>query len=181
MERRPPGPSIAVRNLRRDAGFTTFAILIVGLGIGASATVYSVVVRCCFVPCHSTIPLGLSGSPTPAAARPHMAGRPSGRSPRSEQDHGRPGRLFAYYGVGDVKLTGVGEPERLTGVKVTENFFPLLGVQPVVGRNFTPEECRRKWDDIPAVLLSYGLWKRRFASDPAIVGRKLVMKNRPLP
>ena len=61
---------------------------------------------------------------------------------------------------------------------VTQNFFPLLGVQPVLGRLFTDEECR--WNGPRAVLLSYGLWERRFNSDPAIAGRKLTINDRPV-
>ena len=83
---------------------------------------------------------------------------------------------FAFYGVGDNVLTGQGEPERLSGVPVSENFFPMLGVQPLLGRLFTAEEC--KWRGPRAVLLSHGLWERRFASDPAIVGQALTLNER---
>jgi predicted permease len=61
---------------------------------------------------------------------------------------------------------------------VTQNFFPLLGVQPVLGRLFTDEECR--WNGPRAVLLSYGLWQRRFNADPAITGRQLTINDRPV-
>jgi predicted permease len=84
---------------------------------------------------------------------------------------------FAFYGVGDSKLTGQGEPERLSGVPVSRNFFPLLGVQPQLGRQFSAEEC--KWNGPKAVLLSHGLWERRFASDPDIVGRRLTLDDAP--
>src|ERR1017187_2369799 len=67
---------------------------------------------------------------------------------------------FAFYGVGDNLLSGHGEPERLSGVPVSENFFQVLGVQPQLGRLFTAEEC--KWHGPKAVLLSHGLWARRF-------------------
>src|SRR5580700_5506808 len=60
-----------------------------------------------------------------------------------------------YYRPGDNELTGIGEPERLTSVPVTGNFFALLGVQPAIGRSFTPEECQGKYYAPPAVLLSY--------------------------
>ena len=83
-----------------------------------------------------------------------------------------------FYGVGDNKLTGNGEPERLTGVPISENFLQLLGVQPQVGRLFTAEEC--KFNGPPAVLLSHRLWERRFASDPGIVGRALTINDRPV-
>jgi predicted permease len=83
---------------------------------------------------------------------------------------------YAFYGVGDRKMTGDGEPERLNGVPVSQNLFPLLGVQPQLGRIFTAEECQANH---PVVLLSAGFWQRRFASDPAIAGRKLTLNDRP--
>ncbi len=86
----------------------------------------------------------------------------------------------AFYGVGDSKLTGTGEPERLTSVPVTQNFFPLLGVQPAIGRSFTAEECRGRFGAPPATLLSHGFWQRRFASDPGVVGRKLTLNGVPV-
>jgi hypothetical protein len=82
--------------------------------------------------------------------------------------------------VGDSKLTGAGEPERLTTVPVTRNFFPLLGVQPAIGRSFTAEECQGRIEVPPAALLSYGFWQRRFASDPGVVGRKLTLDGAPV-
>jgi predicted permease len=82
--------------------------------------------------------------------------------------------------VGDSKLTGTGEPERLTSVPVTQNFFPLLGVQPAIGRSFTAEECRGRVGAPPATLLSHGFWQRRFASDPGVVGRKLTLNGVPV-
>src|SRR5207237_8696957 len=77
---------------------------------------------------------------------------------------------MAFYGIGDNKLTGSGQPERLTGVPVSGNFFPLLGIQPVLGRNFTDEEC--KWRGPKAALLSHSFWARRFTSARGIAGRR---------
>ena len=82
---------------------------------------------------------------------------------------------MAFYGVGDNLLSGTGEPERLSGVPVSDNFFDVLGVQPQLGRTFTPDEC--KWQGPKAVLLSHGLWERRFNSDPAIVGSSLTLND----
>ena len=84
---------------------------------------------------------------------------------------------FAFYGVGDNLLTGHGEPERLSGVPVSQNFFSLLGVEPQIGRLFNAEEC--KWHGPKAVLLGHGIWERQFASDPGIVGRALILNNEP--
>ena len=85
---------------------------------------------------------------------------------------------LAFYGVGDNLMSGSGEPERLSGVPVSGNFFQLLGVQPQLGRVFTAAEC--KWNGPKAVLLSHGLWIRRFGSDPGIVGRTLTINEEPV-
>ena len=87
---------------------------------------------------------------------------------------------FAFWGVGNRQLMGSGEPARLTSVPVTANFFALLGVQPALGRWFTAEECRGKYSAPSAMLLSYNLWQRKFASDTGIVGRKLTLDNQPV-
>jgi putative ABC transport system permease protein len=71
----------------------------------------------------------------------------------------------------DVNLTGTGEPEKLIGVFVSANFFDTLGVQPELGRAFRQEEEQPGHDQ--EVILSNGLWQRRFASDPAIIGKTM--------
>jgi predicted permease len=170
----------AARTLRRDAAFTAFAILIVGLGIGASSTVFSVVNALLLRPLPfaeserlvwiaNSEALGLSEQTTQVG---HF-------NDLREQNHSFAdiAAYFAFYGIGDAKLTGSGEPERLTAVPVSGNFFPLLGIQPVLGRNFTAEEC--KWRGPRAVLLAHGLWERRFNSDPSIVGRSLTIDQEP--
>ena len=169
------------RTLRRDAGFATFAILIVGLGIGASSTLFSVVngmllrplpfhdpERLVWVSNHDTG--GLSGATTQVNYLLDMQ--------RQAHSFSQVAGYFAFYGVGDTTLTGSGVPERLSEAPVTGNFFPTLGVQPVLGRNFNEEECR--WHGPEAVLLSYGFWQRRFAGDPGIVGRKLTLDEKPV-
>ncbi|HYW44308.1 MAG TPA: ABC transporter permease [Bryobacteraceae bacterium] len=169
------------RTLRRDSGFTTFAVLIVGLGIGASATVFSVVdtlllrplpfhapERLVWMANHDTS--GLSGQTTQVDYLLDLRERN-----RSYSDLAG---YFAFYGVGDNLLSGQGEPERLSGVPVSENFFQVLGVQPQIGRLFNAEEC--KWHGPKAVLLSHGLWARRFGSDPGLVGQKLTINDEPV-
>ena len=85
---------------------------------------------------------------------------------------------FAFYGVGRQPAERRrGEPERLSGVPVTANFFDVLGVRPLLGRNFTAEEA--VWRGPKVVILGHGLWQRRFASDPAIVGTSLTLNNQP--
>ena len=74
------------------------------------------------------------------------------------------GAYMAFYGVGDSKLTGAGEPQRLSGVPVSQNFFSVLGVRPHLGRTFNAEECR--FNGPKAVMLGYAFWRDKFASDP---------------
>jgi predicted permease len=85
---------------------------------------------------------------------------------------------FAFYGVGDTKLSGQGEPERLSAVPVSQNFFPLLGVRPALGRVFSAEES--VWSGPRAAMLSHDLWERRFASDSGIIGRALTLNDEPV-
>ena len=165
------------RGMRRDAGFTAFTILIAGLGIGASSTVFSVVNALLLRPLPFRDPGRLvwitNGDDFTSTQAEHYSDLRELN--RSFSDLAG----FAGYGVGDKQLTGTGEPERLTSVPVTGNFFAVLGVQPAIGRSFTTEECQGKYSAPPAMLLSYGFWRRRFASDPNVVGRKLTLNNRP--
>ncbi len=168
------------RTLRREAAFTTFAILIVGLGIGASSTIFSVVNALLIRPLPFHDPgrlvwIANSGNEGDLSGQTVPVG-PFVDLREHTQSFSDIAAYFAFYGVGDNKMTGGGEPERLSGVPVSENLFRLLGVQPHLGRLFTAEECKA---NLPVVLLSAGFWKRRFASDPGIVGRKLTLNDRP--
>src|SRR5262245_6556370 len=169
-----------LRTLRRDAGFATFAILIAGLGIGASATVFSVVNTLILRPLPFANPdqlvwianqntSGLSGQTTQVGHMLDLRERTQSLSAVAG--------YFAFYGVGDNLLSGKGEPERLSGVPVSDNFFDVLGVQPALGRNFNAEECT--WNGPKAVILAHGFWERRFNSDASIVGTALPINNEP--
>ena len=166
------------RGMRRDAGFTAFTVLIAGLGIGASSTVFSVVNALLLRPLPFRDPGRLvwicnADEWTATQAEHYVDLRELNRSFSDLAG-------FAGWGVGDRQLSGTGEPERLTSVPVTGNFLELLGVQPAVGRSFTDEECQGKYSAPPAMLLSYSFWRRRFDSDPGVVGRKLTLNNRPV-
>jgi predicted permease len=170
-----------LRTLRRDAGFATFAIVIVGLGIGASATLFSVVnamllqplpfrqpERLAWVTNHDVA--GLSGQTSQVGHLQDLQ--------EKSQSFSELGGYFAFYGVGDTVLSGEGVPERLSVAPVTGNFFPVLGVQPLLGRNFNADEC--KFNGPSAVLLSYGFWQRRFAGNADVIGRKLTLDAKPV-
>jgi putative ABC transport system permease protein len=166
------------RTLRRDAGFAMFAIAIAGLGIGASSTVFSVVntlllrplpfadpERLVWIANHDTS--GLSGQTTQVGHMVDLRERTQSMSAIAG--------YFAFYGVGDNLLSGHGEPERLSGVPVSDNFFDILGVKPQLGRTFNTQETQ--WNGPKVVLLSHGLWTRRFNSDPGIVGASLTLND----
>ena len=168
----------AVRTLKRDTGFAVFAIAIAGLGIGASATVFSVLdalllrplpfddpERLVWITNHDTS--GLSGQTTQVGYMLDLRERTQSLSELAG--------YFAFYGVGDKVLTGRGEPERLNGVPVSDNFFQILGVRPQLGRTFTAQECQ--WNGPKAVLLSHDFWVRRFAADPAVVGTAITLND----
>jgi predicted permease len=164
------------RGMRRDAAFTTFVILIAGLGIGASSTIFSVVNTLLLRPLPFHEPDRLVWIANQEWST--QVGIFKDLRARNKSFSDLAG--FGFYGVGDSELIGTGEPERLTSVPVTQNFFTLLGVQPMLGRSFTVEECQGKFRTPPAALLSHGFWQRRFASDPAVVGRKLTLNNKPV-
>lgn len=169
----------AFRGMRRDAGFAAFTILIAGLGIGASSTVFSVVNALLLRPLPFRDPGRLvsiaNGDRWTATQTEHFSDLRE--SNRSFSDLAG---WSGFYQAGNQELTGSGDPERLTSVPVTENFFALLGVHPFIGRSFTAEECQGRYAAPPAMVLSYRFWRGRFASDPGIVGRKLTLNNRPV-
>ena len=168
------------RTLRRDAAFTAFVVLLAGLGIGASVTVFSVLNTLLLRPLPFAQPdqlvwisnfnrSGLSAQTTQVG---HMLDlRERARSFSAIAGY------FAFYGVGDNLLTTGGSPERLSGVPVSINFFDVLGVQPQAGRFFSAEEGT--WNGPKAVVLGDAFWRRRFAADPAIVGTALTINDQP--
>jgi len=166
-----------VRTLRRDSAFAVFAILIVGLGIGASCTIFSVVnalllrplpfrkpARLVWVKNHPDVDANDLSSQTTQVG--HLLDLRERSKSFSEI-----GAYFAFYGLGDNKLIGEGEPERLTNIPVSQNFFAMLGVEPVLGRQFTAEEASGHGPHV--VMLGHNLWQRRFASDLHIVGHSV--------
>jgi predicted permease len=173
----------AIRTMRRDYGFAIFAILIVGLGVGASCTVFSVVNTLLLRP----LPFRDPGRLVWIANHQDETNDMSGKTSQTDylldmrarnQSYEDLAAYFAFYGLGDAKMIGDGQPERLTSVPVTQNFFPLLGVEPQIGRQFSAEECKQNGPRV--ALLSDGLWRRKFGADPNIVGRALSFDGGPV-
>jgi predicted permease len=170
----------AGRMLKRDAGLTAFAILMVGLGVGASCTVFSVLNAILIRPLPFTDPDRLvwitNGTSGTLSRQATQVANLIDFQAQSGSFSGI-GGYSPFYGAGDILLSGSGEPERLTGVPVTEAFFPLLGLKPRLGRFFSAEECR--WKAPKTVVLSNGFWQRRFAADPDVIGRQLILDGEP--
>jgi predicted permease len=173
----------AVRTLWRDAGFAAFAILIVGLGVGASCTIFSVVNTLLIRP----LPFREPGKLVWIANHQDDTNDMSGKTSQTDylldirarnQSFVELAAYYAFYGLGDAKLIGDGQPERLTSVPVTQNFFPLLGVEPRIGRQFSAEESKQNGPRV--AMLSDGLWRRKFAGDRSIVGRALSFDGGPV-
>ena len=164
------------RILRRDPGFAFFAILIVGLGIGASTLIFSILNTVLLRPLPFKDPDRLVWIANKKSV-PEQTTQVGNLLDALEANRSfaELGAYFAYYNVGDIKLIGDGEPERLTGIPVSQNFFHVLGVEPQVGRTFTANECTINGPAV--VLLTDALWKRRFGADANIVGKTLRLND----
>ncbi len=180
-----------VRMILNRPGFSAAVVLVLALGIGATSAIFSVVNAALLRPLPYSEPDRLM-----------MVFSTSERDGRIERD----GALFdpdfielrnqcrscaqmgAYTGTGPSNLTGGAEPERVRVAEVTWSLFATLGAQPMLGRTFLPEEMGRPSavNDIQttgpaAVILSYGLWRRRFGSDPAVIGRTVKVEGSACP
>jgi putative ABC transport system permease protein len=169
------------RMLLKNPGFTLIAALTLALGIGANTAIFSVVNTLLFrpLPFHESGQLvwiantGTTGGLSSVTTR--VANFNDWRAQnKSFEDLAA---YFAFFDYGSYNLIGVGEPERLIGVGVSQNFFALLGVSPLLGRGFNEEECR--WNGSPAVILSHAYWAQRFAADPGVIGRTLTLNDKP--
>jgi predicted permease len=159
------------RMLRKNPGFAAVAILTLALGIGANTAIFSVI-------------NGVLLDPLPF---PHAEQLVTIHESKPNFEYGsisypnfrdwqKDNHTFSGMAISrsyDFSLTGAGEAEQVRGRFVSSGFFPLLGVNPVLGRNFLPGE-----DEIgaaPIAMISAGLWKRKFGSAPDIVGRSIVL------
>ena len=171
-----------LRTLRRDHAFTIVAVLILALGIGANIVVFSVVNTILLRPLPFSNPQELAWiSPPPQtcgmscmtySADAFEEFRAQGRSYQDVTGY------MAFSTADNLRLSGHGEPVPATGIEVISNFFQVLGVQPAMGRLFTPDEARHGAS--PVVLLTDHWWRRQFAADPAIVGKKIDLNGTPV-
>jgi putative ABC transport system permease protein len=164
-----------LRMFRKDPGFSLVIVLTLTLGIGANTAIFSVVQAVVLRPL-----------PYPQADRLVMLWTENARQSSREEptsyltftDWRAESRGFADMALfrGEPAVILGGEmPERVLSEFVSANIFPLLGVSPVLGRSFTQEEHDR---GDPVVVLSHGLWQRRFGGAPDVIGHTLVLDGR---
>jgi predicted permease len=171
----------AFRTLRRDAGFAVFALLIVGLGVGASATVFSLVDGVLLRPMpfrDAARLVWISNIGDDGIAEWRLQVNHFLDLGRRSQSLDGLAAYNSYYGIGDAILSTGGDVQRLTRVPVTCNFVSFLGVAPIVGRTFSADDCVDH--AAPTVLLSEATWRRQFAADPAIAGKTITIDDAPV-
>ncbi len=159
-------------------GFSVVALLVLALGIGANTAIFSLV--------NSVV---LRPLPYPGADRLALIWEtdlkdgikregPSGPNFLDWREQSHSFEDMALLEVGTGTVTGGGEPEQVAGLRVTTNFLSMLGARTVLGRGFTAAEGAGQ-ARYPVAVLSNGYWKRRFGSDPRVIGRTFIMNSEP--
>jgi putative ABC transport system permease protein len=172
------------RGLWKSPGFTIAVVLTLAVGIGGNTAIFSVIDQLLLRPLpypqgerllmvhEFFLPQAGAGDLTNEQARASV-------SPANWLDWQRDSRTLqklAAWRTTSMTLTGVGEPARLNVQTVSFEFFPLLGVEPILGRTFSKEEDRPNGPRV--VILSHRLWQTRFGGDPNIVGRGMQLNDR---
>ena len=166
----------ALRSLGRHKSFVAIAVLTLALGIGANTAIFSIVNAVLLQPLPYSDPsrLFVVYEVHPA---PVLRTRLSAENFLDLQREARSfDTLGAYSGTG-FTLSGRGEPEFVTGQAISAELLDALGVQPLLGRRFRPEENEGGRDQV--VLLGHALWQRRYGGDPSIVGQTITANGKP--
>src|SRR5262247_933951 len=163
------------RMLLKNTGFTSIAVLTLALGIGANSAIFSVLNAVLWqrLPYKDPERLVIVWETIPKTGLTENTPAPFNYYAWREQS-----LVFENLAAWQIQLenlTGAGVPEQIAGQGVSASFFPLVGVEPMLGRSFLLEEDRR--GDQHVVMLSHGLWERRFGGDPKIIGRKISLSN----
>ena len=172
----------AVRNLRRSPLFTFIAVASLALGIGANTAIFTLLDQLILrmLPVKDPQQLVMIWS-----TGPHEGNNRGSRASSYPmyQDYQRQAPAFSYVFcrfATPLSVSFNGQTERVEGELVSGNYFQALGVQPALGRVFSPEQDDRVYLGHPSVVLGYQYWKARFASDPSVVGQKIVINNYPM-
>jgi putative ABC transport system permease protein len=165
------------RMLRRNPGFTAVAVLTLAIGIGANAAIFSIIntvlLRPLPFPDPDRIVLVWDTDPNRNITR----GVASPAEFLDWRDQNHVFEELSAWRTWFYNLTGAGEPEQVWGVHSSGNFFRLLGVVPALGRDFTAEEEQPGHEQV--VIISYGLWQRHYGGDPAIIGKSILVDDKP--
>ena len=167
-----------LRQLRRQPSFTIVAILILGIGIGANTAVFSVIDTLLLEPLSFRAPErliwiinrdseGLSGRTSTVATYEALTKMRSFEEMTTYE---------AFFARSSYKFIGDADPDRVSGVMIPANFFPFLGVAPLIGRTFTDDECQASGPG--AVVLGHSFWEQSYSSDPGVIGRQVVINDR---
>jgi predicted permease len=163
---------LAVRMVRRQPAFTAFVVLTLAVGIGAATAVFTLV--------HAVLLTDLPFAEPDRLVWMYNLRTERDRAPLSIpdlNDYKRDASLFegfAPFTNWTANLTGAGEAERLEGVRVSGNFFQLIGSNAVLGRPLQPSD---ETDEKKVAVMTHGLWNRRFGGDPTIVGRTVLLNG----
>lgn len=176
----------AWRALLRSPGFTLVAVLTLALGIGATTAIYTVVDGVLLRPMGVADPerlVVLRERELASTTPPPRQGTVSPANFFEWEAQARSFASMAYFTQWPLNLTGDGEPQEAQVQLVSAGFFPTLGVRPLLGRGFRPEEDDPEGEGITlgeVAVLSYGLWQSRYGGDPGIVGRTIRVADQPL-
>jgi len=163
----------SLRMLAKKPGFTTVAIITLAAGIGLNTAIFSVVNSILLRPLPYKEPERLVQVLETSSANPA-----SGVSPNNLIDWRKQARSFEEMGAywfWLFTLTGTSEPTEVSGMKVSANFFTVLGVTPLMGRTFLPDEDRA--DKSRVVVVSHGFWQRRFGGSGDVIGKTLKLDD----
>ena len=179
----------AVRSLRTNWTFTIAAVAALALGLGANTAIFSVVDAVMFRPLpypdssrmvmvwETVHYANASQFPDPSSAQAIRHSQPLDKTFRRWTEHTRTLDILAGWRRYEVTLSGQGEARRIVGAAVTPDFFRMFHGQTMLGRTILPSEDHEGDDRV--VVLSHGLWQRGFGSDPAIVGRTVMIDSIP--
>ena len=163
----------AVRMLLKNWSVTAIIVVVLAMGIGANTAIFSVVNAALLRPLPYAEPDKLVRLSEDSPQVPQMSISYPNFLDWREQNKVFSG--IAALQFRSLNLTGTGEPERLPGRAVSAELFDVLGVKPALGRSFAAEEDRPGAN--PVCIVSYGLWQRRFGSDPTLVGKQITMSG----
>ncbi|MEY2562842.1 MAG: hypothetical protein QOH88_1035 [Verrucomicrobiota bacterium] len=167
----------ALRQLLRQPGFTALAVVALALGIGANTVLFSAIntlfLRPLSYPQPDQLVRAWGSFPERGLDRANVSWPRYSAWREQQQSFSE----FAAQSNTGFTLTGRGDPENLNGIRVTENFFRALGVQPLLGRAFTPEDDRPGGPNV--VLLSHTFWQKHFGGDQNILGQPITLDGTP--